>query len=61
MDIEFAVSIVDAMLSTKIRVDDGQALDRFPSIRLGAGYVKELRALLEQHVGLRYPKVRRAI
>jgi hypothetical protein len=57
VDIEFVVSILDATLSTKIRVDDVQALDLFPNIQLGAGYVKELRALLDQHLGLRYPKV----
>ena len=49
VDIEFVVSIVDATLSTKIRVDDAHTLDPFPSIKLGTGYVKELRALLEQH------------
>lgn len=57
VDIEFAVSIVDTILSTKIRVDDAQVLDRFPSIQLGTGYIKELRPLLEQHLGLKYPKV----
>jgi hypothetical protein len=57
VDIEFVVSIVDATLSTKIRVDDAHTLDAFPSIKLGTGYVKELRALLEQHLGLVYPKV----
>ena len=57
VDIEFVVSIVDATLSTKIRVDDAHTLDPFPSIKLGTGYVKELRALLEQHFNLAYPKV----
>jgi hypothetical protein len=42
LDIEFIVSIVDALLSAKNRVDDAPALERFPSIRLGTGYVKEL-------------------
>ena len=51
------MSIVDATLSTKIRVDDAHTLDPFPSIKLGTGYVKELRALLEQHFNLAYPKV----
>jgi hypothetical protein len=56
IDVEFSVSIVDATLIIRARVDDSSLRENFPGLSLGRGYAKELRPLLEKHFGLTYPR-----
>jgi hypothetical protein len=56
VEIEFSVSVIDATLVTRTRVDDAALRDNLPSVPLRRGYAKELRALFEKHFRLSYPK-----
>jgi len=57
VEIEFSVAVTDLALVMRMRVDDAVLVESFPSVRLARGYPKELRALMERHFGLAYPKV----
>jgi hypothetical protein len=57
VEIEFNVAVAELALVMRMRVDDAVLVENFPAVRLTKGYPKELRALLERHFGLAYPKV----